>query len=90
MSLLLFFLPLPSQSQGISPSVIYSIETARPVMTLVQNATGEFTTSTIEYSSSTNTYNDGLYGGQDMVKPQLLTLTSIDDMKPAVYSIDKF
>lgn len=89
MSLLLLFLPHnAAQGTSLSPSVLYAIDTAKPaiyaintikpLMTLVQEATGQWITSTITYSSATNTYNSGLYGGSEKVRPVLMTLSSID------------
>lgn len=77
MSLLLLFLGGPQQSTNISPNVLYAIEVTRPILMLVQRATGQFTESTIQYSSATNTYNDGLYGGSERENLMLLTLNSI-------------
>lgn len=88
MSLLLLFLSV-KQSISASPSVLYAIEITKPTLLFVQDVVGNFTTSTITYSSATNTYNDGLYGGSEATKPVMISLTSIDAATPTVYSIDR-
>ena len=91
MSLLLLFNPSPViNQQALSPVVMQAIETIKPVLILVQSATGQFTTSTIEYSSATNTYNSGLYGGMDQPYPTAPVLYSIDSIRPTVDTISKF
>ena len=97
MSLLLLFLPHnqvpPTPARTIGPAVMYSIEIARPDLTLVQGATGVFTESTVAYSSSTVSYSSVIetYGGSDLSRPQVqgVTLDSIDLVTPTLYSVDK-
>lgn len=72
---------------------MYSVEIARPNLTLVQQATGVFTSSTVTYSSATVAYSSVIetYGGSDLSRPQVqgVTLDSIDLATPTLYSIDK-
>lgn len=78
-------------AQGVYPkqSVMYSIDTTKPELTFVQVVEGVFQSSTVQYSSAVNTYNDGFYGGQDRVQPSLSTLNSIDSVRPTIDTIDK-
>ncbi len=90
MSLLLFFHPSPVINQhALTPAVVQRIVNIKPVMFSVERAQGQFQTSTIEYSSSSNEYNTGLYGGADRVLGQGPVVFSIDKTKPKLYKLGK-
>lgn len=91
MSLLLFFHPSPviNHQGDLTPAVIQQIVTVRPTMYYVEKSQGQFITSTIQYSSSSNQYNSGLYGGQDRLLGQAPILYSIDSIRPKLYKLSK-
>ena len=67
----------------------YSIEAVSPTLVSAQEDQGAFQDSSIEYSSTTNTYNSGLYGGMDRQLAVINPPGSIDAIKPTAYSIEK-
>lgn len=70
-------------------SVILSVDTDIPTLQLVEKVEGVFQESSIEYSSSSNTYNTGTWGGMDYPRPALSTL-NIDTIKPVLDTVSKF
>ena len=77
---------VPQQVKG---SVLYNIYPLSPSLTYIEEATGEFGENNTQYSSSTDTYNDGTYGGQSPTQVRGSVLYSIDNAKPVIYRIDK-
>lgn len=92
MSLILLFLSQnqipPNVQNAFTPGVLQAIETLRPSLIFVETSTGVFTESTITYSSSSNTYNTGLYGGSEQSMPKAAVVFAIDTIKPTLYTFD--
>jgi hypothetical protein len=93
MSLILLFLPhdsTPVHTQSaFTPGVVQEVSIARPTLMSVQEATGVFETSTTTYSSTTDTYNSGLYGGAVPEQPKGSLLYNIDTLSPTLFSVEE-
>lgn len=93
MSLILLFLPhngVPPVVQGaFTPGVISAIETLKPTLILVETATGEFTPSTIQYSSTADSYNTGFYGGANNPLPEIAVIFSVDTVRPSLVLVEE-
>lgn len=66
-----------------------SFEFLTPTISFIDKSTGVFEDSTVTYSSASNTYNDGTYGGTSYPQPLLPNLRSIDAITPELYSFNK-